>query len=145
MTAKWHNVKCERKWEFHKITRRPIELPHRNSPKYLCKPPAILYSTMKLFTAILAALSLLLAVCAANGGTVAEEDPTSIYFSLMVSSAPALDITGVVSAVDQVLDAINSDSTILPGYRLQYSSVLDTQVGRICQIIIFSMVYFRRC
>ena len=87
---------------------------------------------MKLFTAIVAALSLLFAVCAASGDSIAE-DPTTIYFSLMVSSAPALDNTGVLSAVDQVLDVINNDNKILPGYRLQYANVLDTQVSRMCQ------------
>ena len=52
----------------------------------------------------------------------------TLYFTLMVSSAPTLNTTGVVSAVDRVLDVINNDSNLLPGYRLQYSDVLDTQV-----------------
>ena len=54
-----------------------------------------------------------------------------VYFSLMVSSAPTLDTSGVVSAVDQTLELINNDTTILSGYDLKYSQVLDTQVRQI--------------
>ena len=55
-----------------------------------------------------------------------------INFALMVSSAPTLNTSGVISAVDKALEVINSgDSNVLPGVRLQYtwSSVLDTQVS----------------
>ena len=51
-----------------------------------------------------------------------------VYFSLIVSSTPTINTSGIVSAVDQVLELINSDTTILPGYCLQYIQVLDTQV-----------------
>lgn len=54
-----------------------------------------------------------------------------VYFSLMVSSAPTLDTSRVVSAVDQALQHINSDTEVLPGYHLQYSQVLDAQVRQI--------------
>ena len=54
----------------------------------------------------------------------------SINFALMVSSAPTLNTSGVVSAVDQALEEINSaSSNVLPGVRLQYTTVLDTQVS----------------
>ena len=55
-----------------------------------------------------------------------------INFALMVSSAPTLNTSGVISAVDKALEVINSgDSNVLPRVRLQYtwSSVLDTQVS----------------
>ena len=70
----------------------------------------------------------LISVRVLSARVLRDSPDANIYFSLMVSSAPTLDTTGVVPAVNKVLDAINSDSTILPGYRLQYSAVLDTQV-----------------
>ena len=55
---------------------------------------------------------------------------SSVYFALMVSSAPTLNTSGVVSAVDQALGVVNrANSNVLPGVRLQYTSVLDTQVS----------------
>ena len=81
---------------------------------------------------IITTLSFLSAARATSDGGIVGEEKSNIYFSLMVSSAPTLDTTGVVPAVNKVLDAINSDSTILPGYRLEYSTVLDTQVGLDC-------------
>ena len=79
---------------------------------------------LPIFLAYLHALSVLAEPSSSND--------TTLFFSLMVSSAPALDTTGVLSAVDQVLEFINNESEILPGYRLQYANVLDTQV---CQSI----------
>ena len=52
------------------------------------------------------------------------------YFSLIVSSVPTINTSGIVSAVDQALELVNSDITILPGYYLQYNQVLDTQQVR---------------
>lgn len=57
-----------------------------------------------------------------------NHEPLSVYFSLMVSSAPTLNTSGVKSAVDQALEVVHNDNTILPGHRLQYLGVLDTQV-----------------
>ena len=75
-------------------------------------------------TAFLAILtvSCLTSVSAATNG----DQP--VYFSLVVSSAPTLDTSRVVSSVDQALQLINSDVTVLPGYNLQYPQVLDSQV-----------------
>ena len=53
-----------------------------------------------------------------------------VYFSLMVSSAPTLDTTGIVSDVDQALELINNDTTVLPEHDLHYSQVLDAQVSQ---------------
>lgn len=75
--------------------------------------------------AFLATLSL---SCLVTVGTAADGDQP-VYFSLMVSSAPTLDTTRVVPAVDQALQFINSDTAILPGYNLLYTQVLDTQVS----------------
>lgn len=58
----------------------------------------------------------------------AADDDQPVYFSLMVSSAPALNTSRLVSSVDQALQLIDNDTTVLPGYNLQYSQVLDTQV-----------------
>ena len=51
-----------------------------------------------------------------------------LYFALMVSSAPSLNTSGVLSAVDQALEVVHNDTTLLSGYRLQHSRILDTQV-----------------
>ena len=58
----------------------------------------------------------------------AADGDQPVYFSLMVSSAPTLDTSGVVSSVDQALQLINNHTTVLPGHNLQYSQVLDGQV-----------------
>ena len=58
-----------------------------------------------------------------------DAEGPSVYFALMVSSAPTLNTSdAVVSAVDRALAVINNDSSILPEARLRYSSVLDTEV-----------------
>ncbi len=77
--------------------------------------------TCTAFLAILIAVSCLTLVSAADG-----DQP--VYFSLMVSSAPTLDTSRVVSSVDQALQLINNNATVLSGNNLQYSQVLDTQV-----------------
>ena len=51
-----------------------------------------------------------------------------LYFSLMVSGAAGLNTSAVVPAVDQELHDINSDPTILAGYILHYTGVLETKV-----------------
>ena len=77
------------------------------------------------FVATLTVTYLMIVVNTAAGG----DQP--VYFSLMVSSAPTLDTSGVISAVDQALNLINNDAKILPGCNLLYSQVLDTQVRQI--------------
>ena len=73
----------------------------------------------------LTSFTILVALCTAVCNAAGE---TSVYFSLMVSSAPTLDTTGAVRAVNKTLELVNRDSNILPGFQLQYSTVLDTQV-----------------
>ena len=51
-----------------------------------------------------------------------------LYFSLMVSGAAGQDTSGVVPAVQRVLQDINSDPTILTGYSLCFTRVADTMV-----------------
>lgn len=58
-----------------------------------------------------------------------DADQQSVYFAFMVSSSPTLNTSGAVSAVNQALDVVNRhDSNVLPGVRLRYTNVLDTQV-----------------
>lgn len=52
-----------------------------------------------------------------------------LYFSLFVSDALTLNNVRVVSAVNKALELIENDTTILPGYCLSYSHVLDAQVS----------------
>ena len=84
---------------------------------------AMKYSRKLGITAFLAILtvSCLTLVSAADG-----DQP--VYVSLVVSSAPTLDTSKIVSSVDQALQLINSDVTVLSGYNLQYPQVLDSQV-----------------
>ena len=74
----------------------------------------------QLFRILLLALSL---------NTGSATDQPGLYFSLVVSSTPTMNMSGIVSAVDHTLELINSDTTILSGYNLQYTQVLDTQVS----------------
>lgn len=79
-------------------------------------------------TGLLSVLFAIILACCASFCVGSDDD---IYFSLMISRAPGSLSTpsGVIGAVDQALDIINNDSNILPGFRLQYSTVLDTQVS----------------
>ena len=79
------------------------------------------------FTRLAASFLVILVSCAS---IYRAQDESSVYFALMVSSAPTLNTSGVVSAVDQALEVVNgAESNILPGLRLRYTSVLDTQVS----------------
>ena len=51
-----------------------------------------------------------------------------VYFSLIVSSTPTTNTFGIVPAVNQALELVQSNN-ILSGYRLQYTKVLETQVS----------------
>ena len=70
---------------------------------------------------------LLLVLGAAIAGYACAE--RSIYFSLMVSTAPGLNTAVVAPAVEFALDDINNDPSILPGYKLRYTRVADTKVS----------------
>ena len=59
-------------------------------------------------------------------GIAAAAEP--LHFVLMVSSTPTLNTSGVLSAVDQALDLVGNDATLLSGYTLQHSRILDVQV-----------------
>lgn len=61
-----------------------------------------------------------------------------VQFSLMVSSAETLNTSGIVPAVDKVLEVINNDTAILPGHRLEYSMVLEHQVSE-CTPMVLSL------
>lgn len=62
----------------------------------------------------------------ALGGDESAVEP--LYFSLMVSSAPTLNTSGVLSTVDQALEGVHNDANLLPGYKLKHSGILDSQV-----------------
>jgi len=53
--------------------------------------------------------------------------PTSIYFSLMMSFGGNFKSSGTIPGVQAALDRINSDPTMLPGYKLHYT-LTDSQV-----------------
>lgn len=79
-------------------------------------------------TLLIASIVFTLEPASATATELDRNDP--VYFSLIVSSAPTLNSLGVVSAVDEALEFVENDSTILPGYSLRYFEVLDAQVRR---------------
>ena len=85
-------------------------------------------------TASLILLSVLLAV-----GTTGATYVSPLKFLLMVGSGSSTDSSAVVSAVNQTLEEINADSSILPRHRLEYV-LRDTRVRitavSICKIAI---------
>ena len=56
----------------------------------------------------------------------AKEQP--VYFSLVVSSAPAFNTLEIIPAINQTLELVHRNVTP-SGYHLQYSQVLDVQVS----------------
>ena len=74
--------------------------------------------------------SQLLPLLIALSSCVKSATDQPVNFSLIVSSTPIFSTSGIVSAVDQVIELINGDTTILPGYCLKYTQVLDTQVSK---------------
>lgn len=82
-----------------------------------------------MFCFSLAPLVVSLVIFGPARAAVGNDTSINLYFSLVVSSSPALNTTGVVSEVDRTLELINSVPAILPaGYLLAYSRVLTTQV-----------------
>jgi len=51
----------------------------------------------------------------------------SLYFALMMSFAGDIKSSGTIPGVEAALDGINSDPTLLPGYKLHYT-LTDSQV-----------------
>jgi len=53
--------------------------------------------------------------------------PKSVYFALMMSFGGNFKSSGTIPGVQAALDRINSDPTMLPGYKLHYT-LTDSQV-----------------
>ena len=73
-------------------------------------------------------LALVILLLQSNEFDLGNAKVRQLYFSLMVSSAAGLNTSGVVPAVERALQDINNDSTILPGYSIHYTRVVDTKV-----------------
>ena len=87
-------------------------------------------------------LLVLVAVTFAGNACAVLED-RSLYFSLMVSTAPGLNTAVVAPAVELTLENINSDPTMLPGYTLHYTRVADTKVSTTnCCLKVYSLFTF---
>lgn len=80
------------------------------------------FRTTLLFVSVVFTLELASAV-----STDLDKDEP-VHFSLIVSGALTLKPLGIVSAVDEALEFIENEGTILHGYSLQYAQVLDAQV-----------------
>ena len=102
---------------------RSIKPPHKSPSGAMSS--VIYYAAITTATLLLASV-LTTTTTAPARATAADRD--AVYFSLVVSSSPTLNTSGVVGAVDEALELIENDTTILPGYTLQYSQVLDAQV-----------------
>lgn len=64
-----------------------------------------------------------------RGSAVAEYDePKQLYFMFMASRHPLFKTSGAVAGVDMALEAIHKQNR-LPGYRLNYTTLLDSQVN----------------
>ena len=66
-----------------------------------------------------------------NGDTANGQnaDRKPLYFQLHVSQSDVLDHSGYIPAVDVALRLINSNETILTGYHLMYTDIIDPQVS----------------
>ena len=82
-----------------------------------------------LFSTVMASMIIASLVTIDSTSAAAGADQP-LYFSLVVSSDLTLNTSGIVTAVDETLELIRNDTTILPGYSLQYSQVLDNQVSQ---------------
>ena len=78
--------------------------------------------------------------CAGSAGLPGEdgEEATTALNFIFVSSlnSSSFRSAGTAPAVDLALERVNAEPSLLPGYRLQYSTLLDSQV------IAFSRVIF---
>ena len=76
----------------------------------------------------MAPLASLLLLLATASGPVSGADPETLLFSFITSFGGfGFDAAGVVPAVDLALEEINT-LDVLPGYKLRYNSVLDSEV-----------------
>ena len=53
---------------------------------------------------------------------IASSQPKTLYFSFITAHSDQYTALGAIPAVDLALQRINSDSTILPGYMLNYTT-----------------------
>ena len=84
--------------------------------RYFC-----IMATIEIFPLVIALSLLLLA------GQIVGSYASPFKFLLMVASGSNPDSSAVVSAVNQTLEEINTDASILPGRRLEYV-LRDTEV-----------------
>ena len=84
-----------------------------------------------------ASLVLYLVICA-----VAQPSKV-IWFSLMVSDGYYLNTSSVLSAVEQEVTTINNNTSILPGYKLQYTIHRHSEV--IHSSLYFEFIFVIQC
>ena len=53
-----------------------------------------------------------------------------IYIAFMTAFSGSFVSSGTIPAVQLAIERVNNDSTLLRGYRLNYTTVYDTQVSR---------------
>lgn len=78
-----------------------------------------------MFGSFAAAMLVILALTPTGG----EEH--QLLFSFITTSTGDFVSSGAIPMVDFALEQINNHSSILPGYRLGYTSILDSQVSGI--------------
>ena len=77
------------------------------------------------FRSFVAALMLLVLLTLAP----ASGEEQQLLFSFITTHTGDLVSSGAIPMVDLALEQINNNSSILPGYSLGYTSVLDSQVS----------------
>lgn len=68
----------------------------------------------------------------------------SLYFALMMSFGGDLKSSGTIPGVEAALDGINSDPTLLPGYKLHYT-LTDSQVRAYLNVQLKHVAYVYCC
>ena len=59
-----------------------------------------------------------------------KDDLKPIYFAFMTAFSGSFVSSGTIPAVNLAIERVNSNMTLLQGYRLNYTTVYDTQVSQ---------------
>ena len=76
----------------------------------------------------------------------ANSERTPLHFLYIYADSPSYNSTGAIPAMDIALENINGDSSLLPGYTLNYTQPLDSKVSRkYCLLNTSRSIYFLHC
>lgn len=76
----------------------------------------------------------------------ANSERTPLHFLYIYADSSSYNSTGAIPAVDIALENINGDSSLLPGYTLNYTQPLDSKVSpKYCLLNTSRSIYFLHC